>query len=544
MSNTLTEKPVGSTAPSLLKAAGLIAVVTVFPKFLGAVRDWAIFNVYGASGATDAYFAAVQIPWFAIVLLGGLGGPFHTATVGIFSKLIKDTQAPDDRAKQLASAFMTLTGLVFAILSLLVYLFAEPIMGFLLPSGRPELLAASAEQLRVMSPVVLLGGLIGIFYGLLNVYHVFFWPSLSPAAMSIVIILALWLFPDQQNGQSGMILAWATTLGAFGQLIIQIPDYIRRKFPLFPAINISGALKFPEMRQLGEVLFPIIIGTTIGQLMVYVDMFFASKLVEGGWAAVVLSNRLIQLPIGVLQTALLVPIFPRFSRYVGEANTEGLRNDFRKGIVSLWMISVPMLVVILLFTEPLIRLVFEHGSFDAEDTALVTIALVFQSLQILPYFVRDTITRVFYAHNDSITPMTVGFVAIGIKYLLNMLLIEQFGIGGITLATSLITLINMMLLGWLSRRHIADMGYAKLLGPLIKLCFSGALMAVSIWLIQPMLAAVMNQSMASLDEQIAEFCRIAALIAIGMSLYVGITLLLKIPEADYLFTRVKSLLRR
>ncbi len=541
MSETPSVASQSSAGPSLLKAAGLIAAVTILAKLLGFVRDWVIFYAYGATTLSDAYFAAVQIPWFAIVLLGGLGGPFHTATVGIFAKIIKDTEAPGERARQLASAFITLTGLVFAALSVLVYFFAEPIMGFLLPSGRPELIAASAEQLRVMSPVVLFGGLIGIFYGLLNVYHVFFWPSLSPAAMSIVIIVALLLFPDDQ---SGMVLAWATTGGALAQLLIQLPDYIRRKFSLRPALNIPRALRLPEMRQVGEVLFPIIIGTTIGQLMVYVDMFFASKLVEGGWAAVVLSNRLIQLPIGVLQTALLVPIFPRFSRYVADNNSEALRTDFRKGIVSLWMISVPMVVIIALFAESLIRVIFEHGSFTSGATALVTVALIFQSLQILPYFVRDTITRVLYAHNDSITPMIVGFVAIGIKYLLNMLLVERFGIGGITLATSLITFINMMLLGWLSRRHVADMGYRHLISPFFKLVFAGGLMAGVIWLLRPLLAPAIMGFSAAIGERIAELALVMVLTAIGMAVYGIVTLFLKIPEADYLFARVRNILKR
>ena len=73
---------------SVLKAAWLIAVVTVFSKLIGFIRDVVIANYYGTSMVSDAYFYAYQIPALAIILLGGVGGPFHSATVAIFSKLI------------------------------------------------------------------------------------------------------------------------------------------------------------------------------------------------------------------------------------------------------------------------------------------------------------------------------------------------------------------------------------------------------------------------------------------------------------------------
>ncbi len=521
--------------PSLLKAAGLIAIVTVLAKVLGAVRDWSIFNAYGASLATDAYFSAVQLPWFAIVLLGGLGGPFHTATIAIFAKLIKNGEYPEKKARKLASTFITLTGLTFAGLAILVYGFSEPIMRFLLPDASGELLNRAAEQLRIMSPVVLFGGLIGIFYGLLNVYHSFVWPSLSPAAMSLVIIGALFLNPGDGTGH---VLAYATMAGALCQLLLQLPDFLKYRFSLRPALD----LNHPEIRQLGEVLFPIIIGTTIGQLIVYVDMFFVAQLQEGGWSAIVLSNRLLQLPIGVLQTALLVPIFPRFSRYVAEKNWDGLKKDFRIGVVALWFISIPILIVILFYTEPIIRTVFEHGRFDAGDTAMVTVALIFQAFQMLPYFARDTMTRVFYAFNDSMVPMLIGFLALGIKFGLNYVLVQHYGIGGITLATTLITFFNMTLLAIFLRRHIRPMGYSALLIPFGKLLFAGAGMGSFLFLagfrIQESLMALFQPIIS--NATLLEIVPIGLTSLIGLGIYGGIALALKVDEAQYLFDRLRA----
>lgn len=530
-----TEKSPVRAAPSLLKAAGLIAAVTILSKLLGAVRDWAIMNVYGASLATDAYFAAFQLPSFAIILLGGLGGPFHTATVAVFSRLIKDGEAPSEHARRLASTFLTVTGIFFTGLSVLCYVFAEPIMATILWGGRPELIQEAARQLQVMSPVILAGGVVGIFYGLLNIYHSYVWPSLAPAAMSVTILFVLFALPADPTG---IMLAWATLAGAMVEVGLQLPVFFKNKFNLKPALD----LKLPELRQIREMLFPAAIGTTIGQLNSYIDMFFASRLEVGGWTAVVLSNRLIQLPLGVLQTALLVPIFPRFSRHAADNEPGEIKRLFKTGVVSLWFVSVPILVLMLLYTQPIIRLLFQHGSFDAEDTLLVSQALIFQAFQILPYFARDSITRVFYAYQDSRTPLMVGLAAIFFKGLFNWLLVGPFGVGGITFSTTLVTFINMLLLGILSKRHIADLGFREMLSPFTKLVLAGALMGGAILLTDWALS--LAGPLQGFSPAVGEYAVIIAASLVGTGVYAVAAINLKIPEAQYLRDRLLARFKR
>lgn len=522
-----------SRTPSLLKAAGLIAVVTIFSKLLGFIRDWAVMYAYGTSLVSDAYYAAFQLPSFAIILLGGLGGPFHTATVAVFSRLIQDQEAPSERARRLASTFITLTGIVFTVLSVLTFLLARPIMGLILHGAAPSLIDSAAAQLQVMSPCILAGGVVGILYGLSNIYNCFVWPSLSPVAMSVTILLGLWLVPGDTTG---MVLAWSTLAGGILQVLMQLPEFFRQKFTLKPAFD----WKAPEIRQAGELLFPATVGTTIGQLVTYVDMFFAASLGAGGWSAVTLSNRLVQLPLGVLQTALLVPIFPRFSRAAADGNFEEIKRTFKTGVISLWLISIPLLILMMMYTEPLIRLIFQHGKFDAKATELVSLALVYQALQIIPYFARDSITRVFYAFQDSRTPLMVGLLAIGVKAVLNWLLVTQLhlGVGGITAAITLVTFINMTLLGILSKKHIPDLGFAEMVLPFGKLAMAGVLMMAacfgSQWLLQ---LTPLTQGL-PVAPALWEYGRIALAAAVGIGVYVLVTLQLKVSEAQYLQERI------
>src|SRR5262249_6799407 len=133
-------------------------------------------------------------------------------------------------------------------------------------------------QLRVMSPLILLSGLIGITYGVLNVYNQVFWPSLSPAIASIAIVATILI---SNNRETSLPIAIGTLIGAFGQLTAQIPAMF------------SVGLKYRFQWKLVEgianyarVLWPAIISTSIGQLIIYVDSFFCSNIGEGAWTAI------------------------------------------------------------------------------------------------------------------------------------------------------------------------------------------------------------------------------------------------------------------
>ena len=113
----------------LLRAAWWIAVIIFLSKVAGFLRDIVVANFYGASIVSDAYFFAYQIPALVIVILGGVGGPFHSATVAVFSKLVKDfSKKPEPEIKKLFNTFETFSILIFLILSLLCFFFPKQIM--------------------------------------------------------------------------------------------------------------------------------------------------------------------------------------------------------------------------------------------------------------------------------------------------------------------------------------------------------------------------------------------------------------------------------
>lgn len=517
--------------PSVLKAAWLIAIVTIVSKLIGFVRDIIIANYYGATLVSDAYYYAYQIPSLSLILLGGVGGPFHSATVAIFSKLIPDLkEKPADEVNRLYSTFMNATIILFLILSAVIFLFPKQIMGIIISGGSPEMINLASLHLKIMTPLLVIGGIAGIYYGILIIYRQFMLPNLSPIIMSLAIIGVVMAAP---NDRKGYALAWATTIGAVLQLIIQYPNIRKLGYRLRPCLEFTNN---PHFKEICELLFPAVLSSTIGQIHIYIDMFFTSSISEGAWTAIGYANRIFQFPVGILTTAFLVPLFPIFARLVADKDYEGIKNYFNKGVGVLFFGAIPIIICILAVGMDAVKLIFEHGVFDSNATFMVTEALWFLSVSIIPYVFRDSITRVYYSFNDSATPFIVAFSSIVLKLILNYILITQmhFGIGGITLSTSLVTLFNACVLGILITKKM-KMDYKSLFKNLLKMIISGIItFAVCI------VCTSIFDSAFTVSKLIFDVLKVSLTAIICPAVYIPLNLLFKMEYANELFNRLSA----
>lgn len=511
--------------PSLLRAAGLIAFITIISKLIGFIRDVVIAGCYGASTTSDAYFYAYQIPALAIVLLGGIGGPFHSATVAVFTKLIPSIkEKASNELNKLFNTFLTASFLLFFVLAVLCFIFSDKIMGFIISGTNPQLVSLASMHLKIMSPVLIVGGIVGIYYGVLISYREFMLPNISPILMSVVIILMITLI---KHDTTGVVLAWATTIGALCQFVYQLPKIKQLGFKFRPNFDFVNNANF---KNICELLFPAILSSTVGQVYIYVDMFFASALKPGAWTAIGYANRVFQFPVGILVTAFLVPLFPIFAKLVAQDDMDAIRKYFNKGVGVLLFAGLPILLLIFVLGYDGIKLIFERGAFDDKATFMVTEALWFLAFSILPYVFRDSITRVYYSFNDSLTPFLTALFSITLKFFLNWLLVTKLaigsGIGGITLSTSLVTLFNAILLGTLIKKRI-KMDYKSLFLNFGKMTIA----AIITFGICYFVGVGFNGAFASLPEKLFEIIKIIFISFLCLSCYVYLNLVFKMEYA-------------
>jgi putative peptidoglycan lipid II flippase len=382
------QPPGGGKKASLGKSFSLVAILTVVSKLAGLVRDIIIAGVYGAGVLADAYNIAYLFTGNVLILFGGLGGPFHSATVATLNP-----RKNDPKSGVFITQVMVATGFVLLIVAGLVCIAAPYLVQMLAGDYGTnaqihELFTSQTiYQIRVMSPLIVIAGLIGVTYGILNVYNKLFWPSLSPSIASLAIVVVLICFPDPN---SSVPLAIGTLIGAFGQLFAQLPGMFQCN------LRFRFSMKAAEgLREYMSILWPAIIGTSIGQLTVYVDSFFCTKMEPGSWTAISNANRLIQLPLGVLITAMLVPILPRFSDLATANKPEGVKQEFRRALNFLWFLSMPLTMILCVIPKPLVTALYQRVNWHTRDTELVVTALLFLAPSIVIYIGRDLMTRVF-----------------------------------------------------------------------------------------------------------------------------------------------------
>ena len=282
------------------------------------------------------------------------------------------------------------------------------------------------------------------------------------------------------------------------------------------------------------------LSSTVGQIHIYVDMFFTSSISEGAWTAIGYANRVFQFPVGILVTAFLVPLFPIFAKLVADKDYNGIKNYFNKGVGVLFFGAIPIIIGILVVGMDAVRLVFERGLFDEKATFMVTEALWFLSVSIIPYVFRDSITRVYYSFNDSKTPFVVAFSSIVLKLVLNYVLISKmhFGIGGITLSTSLVTLFNACVLGMFITKKM-DMDYKSLFINLLKMLVAGVITGGICYL-----CAFEFDKFVHLAKVPFEIIKITFIAIVCMIIYIPLNLLFKMEYAGELFNRLSAKLVR
>ena len=451
---------------SVLKAAGIIAILSLFSKFVGLFREMVISNYFGTTYIRDAYGIAQLLPAsFALVMLAGLNGPFHSSVVTVISKYKARGEEKD--LKVIITTLIIISCIFMGIVSLLCYQFAPYIVELISKQSSTETKLLAVSQLRIMCPMFVISALIGISYGILNIEKIYFTSSLSPIMASLAVIGSLFA---TSSGDMSMALAWGTMIGAVFQLLLQI-------VPMTKIMNnyIGSKIQFnhPGIKQIMAMLAPASLSSTVGQVNLIIMTYFASGLPNGTISAINASNFIYQLPLGIMLTALLVPMLPILSQTATyNDNLTAFKRNLNKSLRSVSFLSIPAMVIFLCSGKQFIQVLFERGEFNSYSTQITYNCLKGLCLSLVFYAIRDLLVRVFYALDSAKTPFYTSVFSIITTTFACWLFVYQFQLQefGITLATSFVTLFNMSVLLVVLRKRIGKWLEAESIKHILKVC--------------------------------------------------------------------------
>lgn len=455
---------------SIVKSAFIIVAVTLIGRLLGFIRNIFMSDQFGLGVESAAYFAAFTIPLaLSLVIPGAINSILIPTMKGL---LIKNKEQD---AVFLYHKMFTVISVFFIFFSILAVLFADSIITILVPHFTGYTHELTVELFKVMIPSSLFIGLMGLFSSMLNVHNEFFISSFGSVVNSLIIIASFFIFVPLM-GIHGVALG--TLMGFIGFAFIMVPSLYRKKY----TFRFNFSLQDPLMKSMGERLVPIMIGSIISQLTMFLERFFVSQVGEAKLSALIYANQIMQLPMAIFVGAFTLPLFPLLSEYVKKNELKKMRGILEKGLLYLIIFLLPVTLGLILLSVETCGLLYERGKFSPDDTKITAIALVFYSVGLLGLACRDLITRAFYALEDTKTPVIIGIVTLILYVVFANALMPVLNHGGIALAASLAAFSNTFILGLFLRRKMGwsllSLSFYKTLG---KSLVATAIMSAVIW---------------------------------------------------------------
>lgn len=437
---------------SLGRSASIIAIAFVISRALGLGREIVLAHLFGTGPESDAYVSAFRIPDF--LFLVAMSGAFGAAFVPIFGGFL--ARGERDKAWRLASSVITLTGIVSVALAAVMFVFARPIMTtFVAPDLTNEYLdiAVRAMRLLLLSNILLGFGIAA--KGILEAQDLFTLPALAPLLYSTATIVgALLLGPSR--GVPGVAIG--VVIGAACHIAIQVPGLIKSGMRFTPSLSLQVA----GLAEVGWLLVPRVIGQAAFQINFIIVNYLANTQGSGKATALNQAWMLMMLPHGVLALSISTVTFPTMARLFETDRLDEVRSTFMRALGPLLFLTLPASIGLYEFRVPIIQTIFQSGAFDANSTSLVAPPLAFLALGLIWYALVEVLARIFYAMQDTKTPVVAALIIIAINVVLGWFLVDRIGYAGLGLSLAASTAVEALILLVVLQRRIG--GFDEVFG--------------------------------------------------------------------------------
>ena len=460
----------GSTHRVLARSAGIIGALTGVSRVLGFIRDLVIATAFGTGIGAEAFVVSFKIPNLLRDLVGE--GAANSAFVPVLTECHEKKRA---EFWELVSTLFILMTALLAVLSVLGIIFSPAIVGLIAPgfihAQDPEKFPLAVRLTRVIFPYIFLIGLSALAMGVLNSLREFTSSSIGPILLNLSMIVTGYFF---ERVYGPMALVIGVLAGGVLQLGCQIPPLLKNGFRMQRPRFRNEAVK-----KIGRLLIPRALGSALYQINVFVDSILASFegiVGPGGQSALYYSNRLFQLPLAIFGVALAQAILPTFSTQIVRGDMKSFKETFSLALRSLMLVVLPASVGLVVLSGPIVRIIFQHGRFNAYSTAITSNALFFYAFGLLSCCFIKIFVNAFYAMQDTKTPVKTMTFSVILNIILSLLFMSRLKIGGLALASSLSATVNAGILYYSLRRKVGPLGGFRLVSSFLKIFFAALLM--------------------------------------------------------------------
>jgi putative peptidoglycan lipid II flippase len=409
---------------SLKKSSIVFAFFTSISRILGFIRDVIIAKFLGAGFLSDAFFFAIKIPNLFRKLFGE--GALNASFIPIYSKELKKDK---EQAKVFANRVFTKLFLVLFTLTIIAEI-AMPFIVSILGYGfrdDPNQLKLTILLSRIAFPYLILISLTALLSGILNSFNRFAEAAAAPILLNLTLIASIFLLKEITPTAAHSLSIGFTISGFLQFYLIYKALQKRGAAPKFTKPVISQRIKFFLHK-----LIPGIIGVGIYNINITIDTIFATHQ-DGAVSWLYYAQRLTQLPLALIGTAIATVILPSLSKQNLKERTE-LTN---KALDFSLFLTFPATIFLFIGAFPFISILFERGAFSSLDAYNTALALKVYVIGLPAIIIGKILTANFHAKGNTKTPVKISFYTMIINVALNFILFPKYKFVGITIASSI-----------------------------------------------------------------------------------------------------------
>ncbi|HVY78100.1 MAG TPA: murein biosynthesis integral membrane protein MurJ [Solirubrobacterales bacterium] len=525
------EEPAENPAPG--RQAGRIARSTAFfsiatgaSRIAGLAREVVAASYYGVYGPMSAFTVAFQVPNLVRTLFADAA--LQPAFVPVFTEQLERKNYRE--AFRLASTLLLLATLVLGVITALFVLLAPAIMPIFAPGFEGEILDLTITLSQILFPILIMLGISGVVVGILNSYDRFGAFAISSLFWNLTIIAVVIALVPLFHGQDRIYAyAIAILVGTFVQLMI--PTFDLRNTPF--KFEWSFEWRNPDVRRVLLLMLPVTISLGLINFNLLINSLFGSLVSEQAPAAIDKAFRIYQLPQGVFSVAVATVLFPTLARFAARGEMENLRATMANGMRQILFVLVPAAAVVLVLSEPMIRLVYQRGEFTPEQTTLVATALFWFAFTLPTNGLYLLQTRTFFSLQRPWMATSLAGLDLVVSTLGALVLYKPFGTGGIVAGTGIGTTAAVVAQAVILRREFNGLELGALFATGVKITLASAALAAVSFGVWDLLDGALGRGL------VGQIVSLGAALGLGTLVYLAAAKLLRIAELEQILRLVR-----
>lgn len=446
-------------------AAVLLSGSYILSRILGLLRDRLLASHFGVGELTDAYTAAFRLPDLLFTLL--VSGALAVAFIPILAEHLERKER--DEAWQVSSALLNILALGTVVVCAVAWIFADPLTTLITPGFDPERHKLTVDLTRIMLIPPVLFVISSVFGSIQQAVGRFLFFSLAGVLYNLGIIFGI-VFLSGQYSIYGV--AWGVVIGTVLQALLQITGCVGLGF----RYSFSFNLWHPSVIKTLKLMGPRSLDQGIDQIHYTIETIIGSKLVAGSLTAYYYANNLKNVPLAIFGTAIATAAFPRLAARASAGNKEGLIEDFVKSFRMIVFLLLPSAALAVVLRGYIVRLLFGFGDATTANTlGWFAGSIIFGGLFFL-------VARMYYALQDTKTPLLISLLAIGLNTILSLVLSQAYGVIGLSASQSIIAILETLILMAILQRRLGNVGLRSIWKGAVRMIIATSIMASAVYI--------------------------------------------------------------